>query len=333
MTDHGDDGDDDPQLGGLRAMWLSMPDEDPPSRGLAELMAAARVKAEEMAQPSLWQRIVAMMRRPPVLALATVVVLVAGAVLVGNRKDKFDDVAPVADQTIVAPEGTEMKPEPAAAATPAPMQAPAAPGTGSTAVEATGSPDPAALANEQEGVSPPRAKERVAIEKHANKAAPAPARKAKAEKAGGEEMLLDEGRGAVSTDGFAKGEDTRPEAKKTARRKTDSSGEKLLIAEPTAPPEDPQVRVGGASPPPPRETTAAPASEALATSDSSAGKAQQQVVGAAQLHAQARTAASRNDCAAAKVIAQRIAKQDPAYYRANVTKDAALGKCIGTVAQ
>ena len=43
--------DDDPQLKSLRAVWLSLPDEDPPERGLSELMAAARVKAEAMAKP------------------------------------------------------------------------------------------------------------------------------------------------------------------------------------------------------------------------------------------------------------------------------------------
>ena len=84
-----DEADDDPQLKSLRAVWLSMPDEDPPERGLAELMAAARVKAEKMTQPSLWQRIKALMLRPPMLALATVLVLIGGAVFLGQRRDKL----------------------------------------------------------------------------------------------------------------------------------------------------------------------------------------------------------------------------------------------------
>ena len=69
----------------------------------------------------------------------------------------------------------------------------------------------------------------------------------------------------------------------------------------------------------------------MADSEDGAAKSKQPQ-SAAQLHAQARTAASRNDCAAVKVMVQRIAKQDPAYYRANVTKDAAITKCIGTAA-
>lgn len=98
---HGED-DDDPQLKSLRAVWLSMPDEDPPERGLDALMAAARVKATEMsaapvaeeATPTWWQRFLAGLRRPPILAFATVLVLVAGAVLIGNRHTKLDATAP-----------------------------------------------------------------------------------------------------------------------------------------------------------------------------------------------------------------------------------------------
>jgi hypothetical protein len=89
-----DDDDDDAKLRSLRAVWLAMPDEDPPERGLDALMAAARTKATQMAegsselpqsQPSWWEKFVAGFRRPAVLALATVLVLVAGAVFVGNR--------------------------------------------------------------------------------------------------------------------------------------------------------------------------------------------------------------------------------------------------------
>jgi hypothetical protein len=109
---HGDDDDDDAQLRSLRAVWLAMPDEDPPERGLDALLAAARTKAVELAaasselpaagpgeplaakpietevEPSWWRRLVASLRRPPMLALATVVVLVAGAALVGHRDMK-----------------------------------------------------------------------------------------------------------------------------------------------------------------------------------------------------------------------------------------------------
>jgi hypothetical protein len=74
--------------------WLSLPDEDPPERGLAELMAAARVKAEIMARPPWWKRALDVMKRPPVLALATVVVLVGGVIVVGHHKEDVQTAAP-----------------------------------------------------------------------------------------------------------------------------------------------------------------------------------------------------------------------------------------------
>ncbi len=77
--------DDDPQLHAMRAVWRAMPDEDPPARGLAELMAAARTKAETLASPPWWRRLLDLLKRPTVLALASVLVLIGGAVLVTNR--------------------------------------------------------------------------------------------------------------------------------------------------------------------------------------------------------------------------------------------------------
>jgi hypothetical protein len=77
---------DDPKLRAMRAVWLTMRDEDPPDRGLTELLAVARRTAEAMqARPTLWQRLVAGLRRPPALALATVMVLLGGALVLGRR--------------------------------------------------------------------------------------------------------------------------------------------------------------------------------------------------------------------------------------------------------
>ena len=307
MTDHGDDGDDDPQLGGLRAMWLSMPDEDPPARGLGELMAAARIKAEEMATPSLWQRIVAMMRRPPVLALATVMVLVAGAVLVGNRHEKLAS-APVATQdsanemaagrgeSTIVPAAPAM--DPAAATVPA-NEAPAA------AVEAK----PEVVAP---GAVRPRGGE--VAKKTANKGKAAPTTRP-TKKASGGDLFEDDGAADEPTKQEAT--DERRDVKAPAK-----SGAKLQIAEPEPPPpEETELRVGGAMPS--LESTVA---------DSEGGAAKKQKAGASQLHTQARSAAARKDCPTVKVLAQKILKQDPAYYRANVANDAAITKCVGTAA-
>jgi hypothetical protein len=95
VTKHRDEGDDatadDPVMRSMRSVWLTMRDEDPPQRGMAELLAAARVQAEAM-QPkaSWWRRTLAVMWRPPVLALATAVVLVGGALVVNNRNKDLE---------------------------------------------------------------------------------------------------------------------------------------------------------------------------------------------------------------------------------------------------
>ncbi|CAN5723999.1 hypothetical protein BH11MYX2_BH11MYX2_17220 [soil metagenome] len=97
--------DDDLELGDLRSVFSSMraSDEDPPDTGMAALMAAARKKAAEMKpQPSLWERFFDVVRRPPVLAFATVVVLVGGGAVMfrhrGEMKETVNVAIPAADQ-------------------------------------------------------------------------------------------------------------------------------------------------------------------------------------------------------------------------------------------
>ena len=90
--------DDDPQLKALRQVWLSMRDEDPPTRGLDALMAAARSHVE-LAKPTLWQRIVAALRSPPMLALATVMILIGGVVLFTRHSDELEK-APTTPSTL-----------------------------------------------------------------------------------------------------------------------------------------------------------------------------------------------------------------------------------------
>jgi hypothetical protein len=94
MSGADDDDDEVRKLREVHSAFRAMPDEEPPQRGLAELMAAARVKAEAMTvKPAPWWRV---LFRPPMLALATVMVLVGGAVLIGRHSDSMKAESPTA---------------------------------------------------------------------------------------------------------------------------------------------------------------------------------------------------------------------------------------------
>ena len=48
----------------------------------------------------------------------------------------------------------------------------------------------------------------------------------------------------------------------------------------------------------------------------------------ATLVKQCELAAAKNDCASVRAIAAKIAKQDPALYKAKVSKNAAVQRCL-----
>ncbi|MEO8548596.1 MAG: hypothetical protein ABI678_01430 [Kofleriaceae bacterium] len=89
-----DESDDDPQLKSLRAVWLEMRDEAPPTRGLDALMAAARTQASALATPPWWKRMFDQLRRPSVLAFASLVLLVGGAVVLTRHDDAIEKAQP-----------------------------------------------------------------------------------------------------------------------------------------------------------------------------------------------------------------------------------------------
>ncbi len=123
-----DDADpDDAGLDSLRSMFRSLPDEEPPARGLDALMAAARVKAEVMAQPSMWERFVAMLRAPQVLALATIMILIGGAVFISQRRDKLEAAQPTSAEDQMMQERAGEQAPAAVTATPAPSAGSSAP--------------------------------------------------------------------------------------------------------------------------------------------------------------------------------------------------------------
>ena len=97
----------DPALRSMRSVWISMREEDPPSGGLTELLAAARAKAEAMTSAPWWQRMFAVLARPPMLAAATVVVLVGGGIVISQRgKDLIEQPTATPSQTRAEPKGT-----------------------------------------------------------------------------------------------------------------------------------------------------------------------------------------------------------------------------------
>lgn len=99
-----DEDPDDPQLKALRAVWLSMrdSDEEPPDSGVSALMAAARSQAMQMAPAPWWKRMFDQLRRPPVLALASLLVLLGGAALLTKHDaiEKAPTSAPIQEKEL-----------------------------------------------------------------------------------------------------------------------------------------------------------------------------------------------------------------------------------------
>lgn len=276
---HDDADPDDTGLEGLRSMWRSLPDEEPSARGLDSLMAAARVKAEEMAPPSLWQRFVAMMRQPQVLALATIMILIGGAVFISQRRDTLE-----AAQTTSA--GNEDQPlerahdQAPAAAQPSPAAIPTIP------AEEPESPTGGASAGSAVTVGGA-----AKADKGDFKSAPAP--------------------GTLAPP-------------KISKKVAHGGGSKT----PMKPKAEQQTKSGMAS----GSTTTALSIDELGDSGKATEEAKPaddaQAPTVKQLHAQARAAAARSDCAAVKALAKKIAAKDAPYYRANIALDTALAACL-----
>lgn len=307
MSAGDDDHDDDAQLKQLRAVWVTMRDEDPPDRGLAALMTAAREKAtelEEAARPSWWQRVVATLRRPQVLALATVTLLLGGALVVTQRsaRMKAESVAmpETADRNLmmsdaVQPKGGYAEPSGASAASA---------GSGATVApmdqeEAK----PAEVAVE----APPKLR----TSKPGSKAKPSPspdpmnvheaAAEPRSTTPAGPRGLV----GGGTAPSLSIAQDDAPVAADSAPRNeaaTVQPAPKKPIAR-TPPPEiEGEDRVS-------KDNTKAPA-----TID--------------QLVKQCESAAVRRDCAAVRVIAQKILTSSPSTYKTRVANNSAIQKCL-----
>jgi hypothetical protein len=293
-----DDGDADDGMKSLRAVWLSMPDEEPPERGFAELMAAARVKADEMARPSLWERIVATLRRPPVLALATVTVLVGGAVMIGRNKDDLE----------VRPETKEPATMETNVETIAPSAAPpieeAAQGSAAAAPSTTGAAEPAeggaagapvvgsALRDDKSKGPAPKTS---ISQRSRPTSSTTPATKATTTTRA--DLDSSDDTGERVKDSTKKPETTKQSAPGGGGTGATAHSGAEIAADSALLPDDQPTRL----PPPPTP---------------------------AELHARARHAMTRGDCEGARRLTRQIASLDATYFKTKVVGDSALKGCI-----
>jgi hypothetical protein len=272
-------------------------DAEPSDRGMAALMAAAREQADAMKpKESWWAKLFDQLRRPPVLAMATVVVLIGGAVVISSRGDEMKTE-------------TEMVSEPSATMTSdhrvdTPTPAPADDGLATG--EAPGAERDTAAAPAPE---PPA----VVAQPTRPQVRPKPPRST------GPTV----GQGTVSDKFATPPADPKPEPKKES---TDRNAPLELAAGD----EDMQPKGGFAEStsvaPQPAPDNKSVSRKPLPSIEGEDRAAKDSSV--AQLVKQCEAAAAKNDCAAVRTIAQKIAKQDPSTYRLKVAKNAAVARCL-----
>ncbi len=357
-NDDGRDELDDPALRSMRAMWISMRDEEPPAAGLAELLAAARVKAEEMRpREPWWRRIAVALRRPPVLALATAVVLLGGAVVIGARREAFDAMPRIEGQPAGGGEAAAAKLEQAMApaedtaagsAAPAPAEVAAAT-AGVSEDEPTAAPAVVAAATAGVSEDEPTA----APGGGATRPAPRPAFRAAAPRRGSAPPAAPAPEVAAPVAGTVTADRTvAADPPPITRERVEAEAAAAPVAAPAvvAPPAPPPP----AAPPPPsvpRDVKGPKQRLQIADDGGRAGEAQLDGTGAApdrpsaggeqieatgspkgptvgQLAKQAETAAARGDCAAVRAIATRLRKLDAAAHRSLAERNAAVARCL-----
>lgn len=310
MSANDDDlGGDDDQLKRLRSVWVSMRsgDEEPSERGLDALMAAARTKAADMAPPAsegLWAKLLSIFRRPPVLALASLTVLLGGALFITQRHDRIQSEAAIAARPEQSAPGAAPTPDltredalptesAGAAGSSAQIQAP-------TAIPGAPPRDPDPRSHITTGARPrePRREETKRSEKP------------RAEKAD-EDVPLGKPTSIVVETEVAGG---AVQAVPDGVNSTPQNGTRAPVAKPpSATPSndsfgrtDPKLEMDGAN-------------------TASTNDRRSQV---AQLVKQCESAAARNDCAAVRVLAKRIQSADVDAYSERVAKNTAIARCL-----
>ncbi len=322
--DRDGDGGEDAQLKQLRAVWVTMRDEDPPEGGLAALMAAARDKAGEMAAPeqaapgeSWWHRALAVLRRPPVLALATVTVLLGGALMISQRGERVTAESTATETQERPREAATDHAGPAANAPPSEVAA----GSGSSVTNSAAQPGSAVVpaaaaaapaATPFEKPAPP-----------ANLAAPSrPRPRPTPRTEGGRE---DSGRTKQSAD--------KPSESEAIGGAAGISNDGENSAAP-APVSRPEIDATSTTRAPVRKAPApampAPATETVEPrlSKDEADGPSARAARLTQLVKQCESAAARNDCAAVKLLAKQILSTDVAAYKQRIVTNSSIARCL-----
>ena len=328
MNADDDDELDDASLKSMRAVWLSMRDEEPPAAGMSSLLAAARAQAEQMREPPAWhERLFALLRRPPALAFATVLILIGGAVLVTRSSnepvDSLTADGPAAPRSAPA---SELAPADPASATPVGageladdgQEAGRDDGRDDRDREVQRSPAGASAAG-----APAQDLENESIRRRAGAKSETkpPARRPVKQKQPSRADQYREEAAALE-------DSSKPRAQSSASR-GETSGTTLES------PAGGASRSPSPSPPPPPPPPASPRPTADRADDPAApapspatGAPQQEQVSLEQLARQAAQAAARGDCAAVRTIAARIKQEDARFYRARIESQAAIAKCL-----
>jgi hypothetical protein len=318
-----DDGDEDvadPELRAMRRVWHDMREQEPPAAGMSALLAAARVQAASMQPQPTWpQRMLAALRRPPVLALATVVVVIGGAMLVTLRIEGVPPAGAPMSAADRAREATGVAPTDDLAAAGAEPPVRGATGRAATVSSSAGS-DAAALRH-----SPVSSPTRGSVAP-----SPDPAPRARGEVRGEEPANVVHRPPAVTRDP-AEGKDQRADA-------TRSSTQHEAAAQEAESPPAPPGAAGAAGAldvdaPVAPDAVAAPAGTGAGperTADRrrpARGLSEPSRAARGSLYQQCEVAAARGDCATVRRLVEQIASKDPAY-RSRLTRDSAVARCL-----
>lgn len=314
MDDEGLEG-----LGSFRAMFREMPDEEPPQRGLAELMAAARVKAEEMATPSLWERFLQTMRRPQVMALATIMILIGGAVFISQRKSEMD-ASPTASQSYQA--------EPVGEA----IATGASAGSGMAAAEAEKKEESAGVVAADQGAAADSKTDdkRDRAETDLAKGARGDA-DGKANEKSTRSIAPSEPVGRIETRAPSKVSKSKAPSKPTAssgKMRSEDLFEGGLDDEATRRPGTGASGGGAGTTSGPKAGGAAPVQAPEAEPATTTSTDKQPALTVQQMHTNARKLATAGECAQVRTVAKQIAAKDAKYYRNNIATDSLLATCL-----